>query len=100
MFLDDQLYEIGKQVDLNNFKSITKTINRMLNACIRRLKENSKNIKLSTDGSKVFKRVDNSWRLAVKKLKENGFDFVKEKGFSLFCLELYPEYSLYIDNHD
>ena len=100
MFLDDQLYEIGKQVDHNNLKSINKTISRMLNACIRRLKENSKNIKLSTDGSREFKRVDNSWRLAVRKLEENGFDFVKVNGFSIFCTLLYPEYSLNIDNHD
>lgn len=100
MFLDDELYEIGKLVNLANSNHIVNTIDKMLKVCIKKLKENSKNIKLRTDESREFKRVDNSWRLAVRKLQKNGFDFVKVNGFSIFCLELYPEYSLYINNHE
>ncbi len=83
MFLDDQLIEIGRNAKTDNEKGIFDAINKMSQVCFLNL---TKNIKENTNNQNViaqFKRVNNTWKLAVDELEKEGINFVKREGFEI-----------------
>ena len=89
MFLDEQLYEIGTKVDINNNDSIDTTIKEMFQACLdnSHLHLNPNNAD-DNDILPVFKRINASWNMAVKRLKKENKDFAIEDGFKKMMIRL------------
>lgn len=87
IFLDDQLIEIGRNAELTE-KGIFNAVNKMSQACFLNL---TKRIGENTNNKAViaqFKRVNNTWKIAVDKLEKEGVRFVKRDGFEIILKEM------------
>lgn len=82
MFLDEELYQIGKNTKLTE-KDVIKSVKEMIKLCFGNL---SKNINNSLDEGVIlanFKRVNKTWEIVADKLEEDGKGFIKKDGFKL-----------------
>jgi len=83
MFLSDKLYEIGKDVGRTE-EEITKAIRLWIKLCFSKLKEDLEENKDDRAIKASFKRVDNAWREAERKLEREGKPLVTLDGFKTF----------------
>jgi len=85
MFLDQKLYEIGKQVNLLSEESVENTIVDMFMACINDSKKhlNPDNGATDNDFLPVFKRINTSWNMAVNRLNKEGIKFTVVDGYKI-----------------
>ena len=82
MFLDEELYQIGKNTKLTE-KDVKKSVNEMIKLCFGNL---IKNINDSSDEGVIlanFKRVNKIWEIVADKLEKDGKGFIKKDGFRL-----------------
>ena len=89
MFLDDELYQIGKDAGHDNISVVSamaKMINKTFDAYMKQTEDNT-NIKLCFT---AFRRVNNSFKLASKRLKKDGIMYYEEDLFKGYC-ESMPE---------
>lgn len=89
MFLDDELYEIGKNTGNSSneiLEAMAKMINKTFDYYMRQTESNS-NIKLCFIS---FRRVNNSFVLAAKRLQKEGIGWCEEDLFKGYC-ESVPE---------
>lgn len=90
MFLDDELLQIGRSVELTD-EGMRKSISSMIKVCFESLHKqlNGKRDELSIKAN--FKRVNNTWIKVCTKLDKEGLGFAKINGFQLF-VEQKPEF--------
>jgi len=86
MFLDDELYQIGKKVDLSNPKSIENTVINMVKAAGKNLEKRLPETYTLNEVFANLKRVNTQFKNSVEKLSKEGLDFCKADGFYLYCL--------------
>lgn len=95
MFLDDKLYELGKQCDPHDFESVKATCHKMIQECFshirEKIKEGPKGYTLALIGQAI-----KSWEIASKRLTKDGYPIVKEDGFKIF-LNSKPEFKTIIE---
>lgn len=87
MFLDEKLYQKGLEIkpDFSNDLTIIK---EMIWICIENSEEILKNSNIKdSELPAIFKRINNSWNMAIKRLDKENKHFVKENGFLLYLLE-------------
>jgi len=85
MFLDQQLLELGRKGHSNmNPRKLEKVEWEMLQACLENLKKNI--LQKVSDETVInnFRRVDNTWKKAVKQLQGEGFTASKPSGFQVY----------------
>ncbi len=80
MFLDDEIYNIGIEAQLTK-KGIEDAVLKIHNACFQALTKQIGNSNDSTHMIKCFNRVNNSYKLAVKRLKKVNRGFIIPEGF-------------------
>ena len=85
MFLDDQLYDIAKSVNMNDSESIKSTLNSMVKKAFGYIEDQSKLDGQNFSVVACFHRVDKYWRDTAYKLNKNNIPLVEPNGFKLLC---------------
>ncbi len=79
MFLDEELCQIAEQIDLSKFVTVNKAMIEIYSTLVKRLTELDENdFKSVVNG---LKRVNNGYKLFVRKMKREGKSYFKENGF-------------------
>lgn len=85
MFLDDQLLEIGRTVTVwSEEKEIFEAINKMIQACMGNISDNTPRKANEQALKSAFRRVNNTWRQVAEILEKEQRGVIRVDGFEAF----------------
>ncbi len=101
MFLEEKIYNIAKEVDLNSNESITEGSRKIVTACLENLSMSIGNVNKNPTISVMranFKRVNFTWKMLVRRLQLENRCFLKEDGFEKIIKIKFEELSYLFDS--